>query len=140
VSEPLGLGLVGTDSFGTFCPQAYAEMPDVAVVAVADVDLQCAQRVVPPGARAYGDYDELLADPAVEIVAINTPPYLHGAMARQAAQAGKHVFVEKPLATSMEEATALTRCLRTRERPAGRLLESLQVPNHAEDQGLGQGF
>jgi predicted dehydrogenase len=112
MSEPLGLGLVGAGNFGAFCLQAYDEMPEVTVIAVADVDLERARSVAPRGVQVCGDYQALLADPAVQIVAINTPPFLHGVMARQAAEAGKHVFVEKPLATSLEEATAALRAAR----------------------------
>jgi predicted dehydrogenase len=42
----------------------------------------------------------------VDIVHIGTPPYLHGPMARQAAERGKHVFVEKPFATTLTDAHA----------------------------------
>ena len=104
--KPLGLGLVGAGGFGAFCLAAYAEMNEVSVVAVADTDLARAQAAAPPEASVYGTYRALLADPAVRIVAINTPPFLHGSMAHQAAKAGKHIFVEKPLATSSEEASA----------------------------------
>jgi predicted dehydrogenase len=113
MSEPFGLGLVGAGSFGGFCLEAYAEMPEVTVIAVADIDLERARTVAPQGASVYGDYRALLADPAVQIVAINTPPFLHGIMACQAAEAGKHIFVEKPLATSLEGATAAVQAART---------------------------
>ena len=62
------------------------------------------RRVAPAGASVYGDFEALLADPAVDIVHIGTPPFLHGPMARRAAERGKHVFVEKPLATTLEDA------------------------------------
>ncbi|MCZ7573444.1 MAG: Gfo/Idh/MocA family oxidoreductase [Ardenticatenaceae bacterium] len=110
--EPFGVGLVGAGGFGAFCLEAYSELPEVRVVAVADTDLERAQRVAPPRATVSSDYRALLADPAVQIVAINTPPFLHGPMARQAAEAGKHIFVEKPLATSLEEAVAAVEAAR----------------------------
>ncbi len=106
MSRAMGLGLVGVGGFGAFCIGAYEAMEQVAVVALADVDDARARKAAPPGARVYADYAQLLADPAVEVVAINTPPHLHGPMARRAAEAGKHVFVEKPLATSREAAEA----------------------------------
>ncbi len=101
---PLGLGLVGAGGFGGFCLAAFAEMPEIRVVAVADTGLGRAQAAAPEGARVYGDYRAMLDDPAVQIVAINTPPHLHADMVRQAAAVGKHIFVEKPLATSLEQA------------------------------------
>jgi predicted dehydrogenase len=52
-------------------------------------------------------YDELLADGAIDAVAVATPASTHFALARQALRAGKHVFVEKPLTSSAEEARQL---------------------------------
>lgn len=112
MNEPLGLGLVGAGWFGAFCLEAYKELPDVKVVAVADVDPARARVAAPEDATIYANFEAMLADEAVQIVAINTPPYLHGKMARQAAEAGKHIFVEKPLATSMAEAQAAVRAVR----------------------------
>jgi len=110
--EPLGVGLVGAGGFGEFCSAAFQAMRDVRLVAVADVIEARAARCAPPGAQVYTDYAALLADPAVDIVAINTPPHLHAAMVVEAAAAGKHLFVEKPLATSMLDGIAAVRAAR----------------------------
>ena len=107
MTPPLGLGLVGVGWFGALCLEAYGQMPEIVVVAVADQEVEHARSVAPPGAHLYEDYGALLRDPAVDIVAINTPPYLHGEMAVQAVEAGKHVFVEKPLAISLDAAVAV---------------------------------
>ena len=103
-SQGYGLGLVGSGAFGEFCLAAYAEMEDISIIAVADIDFQRAQKLAPEGAKVYNDFREMLSDPDVEIVAINTPPYLHGKMVRMAAEAGKHIYVEKPFALSLDEA------------------------------------
>lgn len=108
MNRPLGLGLVGAGRFGAFCLTAYHEMSEIAIAAIADSEPGHAQAIAPSGARVYGNYRALLADPRVQIVAIHTPPFLHGHIATEAAQAGKHVFVEKPLATSLEEAKSAT--------------------------------
>jgi len=100
----LGLGLVGAGAFGEFCLKAYSAMKEISIVAVADIDSQRASELAPHGAKVYREYTELLADQDVSIVAINTPPFLHGKMIRMAAEAGKHIFVEKPLAINLEEA------------------------------------
>lgn len=55
------------------------------------------------GGRVYADYAELLADPSVEAVVLATPHFLHHAQVMQALRSGKHVFVEKPIATTLAE-------------------------------------
>jgi predicted dehydrogenase len=101
--HPLGVGLVGVGGFGEFCLAAFAEMPEIVVSAATDVDPDRAQKAMAFGAHVYPRYEDMLADPTVEIVAINTPPQLHARMTEQAAAAGKHIFVEKPLATSLQD-------------------------------------
>ena len=56
--------------------------------------------------KAYGSYDALLADPAVEVVYVALPNHLHVEYARKAAEAGKHVLVEKPVALTRAELVA----------------------------------
>ncbi|MGE0582142.1 MAG: Gfo/Idh/MocA family protein [Steroidobacteraceae bacterium] len=58
-------------------------------------------------ARGTGDWRRLVADPAVDVVDICTPNYLHREMALAAIAAGKHVYCEKPLANTAREAAAL---------------------------------
>ncbi len=100
-SVPCGIGLVGAGAFGQFCLAAFAELPDVQIAAVADTDAARAERFAAQyGARAYASLDAMLADPAVQIVALNTPPALHAAQGLAVLQAGKHLFGEKPLALS----------------------------------------
>lgn len=56
-----------------------------------------------PNIRSYGSVAELLADPSLELVVINTPSFTHVDLARQALLAGKHVLLEKPVATTVAE-------------------------------------
>ncbi len=103
MAEP-GIGIVGLGGFGVFCLAAFADMSEITVAAAADSDPHRAAIAEEFGARVYTRYEDLLADPGVQIVAINTPPYLHARMAIEAARAGKHLFVEKPLATALDDA------------------------------------
>lgn len=66
------------------------------------------------GARGpiFTDYEDMLADPRLDAVIVATPDRLHAAQALAAARAGKHVFVEKPMATAVEDADALVRTCR----------------------------
>jgi UDP-2-acetamido-3-amino-2,3-dideoxy-glucuronate N-acetyltransferase len=60
-----------------------------------------------PAAKSYGSYEELLADNAVDAVAIATPASTHGKLVRQALGAGKNIFVEKPLCLDVADAEDL---------------------------------
>src|SRR3954453_19804506 len=60
-----------------------------------------------PGARTTDDFDAVLADPSVDAVAIATPPATHYPLVKRALEAGKHVLVEKPLATCTAQAEEL---------------------------------
>lgn len=57
--------------------------------------------------KAYGSYDEMLADPAVDIVYVATPNTLHAPQVRACLDAGKHVICEKPFTTTAADAEAL---------------------------------
>jgi predicted dehydrogenase len=60
-----------------------------------------------PGVHTCADFDEMLADSTVDAVSIATPPSTHFPLARKALEAGKHVLVEKPLATTAAHAQEL---------------------------------
>src|SRR3954470_220850 len=60
-----------------------------------------------PDVIIYRSLDELLADPAIDLVVVNTPNYLHYEYAKKALKAGKHVVVEKPFTATVEEAKEL---------------------------------
>lgn len=105
--------MVGCGRFGEFCLSAFATIPNLKLIGVADRDQRRAEVTATTfGVTAYPDYEGLLADPGVDLVAINTPPALHAPMTLAAAAAGKHVFCEKPLATTIDDATAVVRAVR----------------------------
>ena len=72
--------------------------------------------------NVYTDYRDLLARDDIAAVSIATPDFAHRDLAVAAAQAGKHILVEKPLATTVEDAAAILRSRRQSRRQAhGRL-------------------
>ena len=108
-TSPLSLGLIGPRGFGAFCTGAYHDAGVARVVAFAGRD----PKALADTAKQYGvshtytDWREMLLNPDVEAVHIVTPPDRHAEMALAAVQAGKHVFVEKPLATTAADAEAI---------------------------------
>ncbi len=79
--------------------------------------------------RAYGSYEELLADPAIEAVYNPLPNHLHVPWSVKAAQAGKHVLCEKPIALTAEEARSL---LKARDRAGVLITEAFMVRTHPQ--------
>jgi predicted dehydrogenase len=113
----LGVGLIGSGFMGRTHAFAFANagrvfrLPvAVSLELLADVDAQqAADAAAALGfRRATGDWRALVADPAVQIVAITTPNALHKEMALAAIAAGKHVYCEKPLAPAPADALEMT--------------------------------
>lgn len=104
-----GFALIGAGLFGQRHAQAYSRHHAVDFVAVCDIDAERARKTAEQfGARRhYSDVAALLADPDVDAVSIVTPDHAHRALAIACAAAGKHMLVEKPLATTIEDAEAI---------------------------------
>lgn len=99
------------------------------VVAIASRELSKAERAaealgVP---KAYGSYEELLADPAIEAIYNPLPNNLHVPWSIRAAEAGKHVLCEKPLGVTADEARNL---LAVRDRTGVKIGEAFMVRTH----------
>ena len=104
----LGIGAIGLGRAFTFMRPAFAASPGVALVAAADPRPEARTRFTEEfGGNAYARVDDLLRDARVEAVYIATPHQFHAAHAIAAAQAGKHVLVEKPMALTIAEAEAM---------------------------------
>src|SRR6185312_6941880 len=107
--EPLGTAIVGYGYWGPNLARNIAESTLMRLAALCDHD-EAQRRTFRqrhPDARAVRELDAVLADPAIEAVVIATPPQTHYALAKRALQAGKHVLVEKPLATRLDDAYEL---------------------------------
>ena len=99
---PTGVAVVGLGYWGPNLLRVLADNPDAEVKWICDLDRERLQRFRRryPGAGTTTHFERVLADPAVETVVIATPVHTHYGLAAEALQAGKHVFVEKPLAPS----------------------------------------
>lgn len=82
----------------------FASNPNVELVAFADPVIERAQEMATQyGGKSYASYEDLLANEKVDAVSVCTPNYLHASISIAAANAGAHVLVEKPMATTEEE-------------------------------------
>jgi predicted dehydrogenase len=108
LSSAIGIGVIGAGILGKRHVRVFSELTGSRVEAVADTAFERAEKAAGAvGGRAYPDYTSLLADSAVDAVVVATPDHLHYEPVMAALQAGKHVFVEKPLATDLREARAM---------------------------------
>jgi predicted dehydrogenase len=103
------VAVVGLGYWGPNLLRALFELEDVEVSYICDLDPERLDRYARryPSARATRDYDNVLSDPTVDAVVIATPVFSHFGLASRALTAGKHVFVEKPIASSSAEAGEL---------------------------------
>lgn len=102
--------VIGSGFMGGMLARTAAELPYVECVGAADVDVGRARQVASAyGGNAYEDYEEMLEREKPDAVIIATPEPAHRAPALAAAAAGCHVFMEKPLATTLEDADAIIR-------------------------------
>jgi predicted dehydrogenase len=108
-SIPVRIAVVGLGYWGPNLARNLYELDDAELVAICDLkrDRLNGLRRKLPGVRRTTSYRDVLADPSIEAVAIATPVSTHFELARAALEAGKHVFVEKPLAASAAEGAEL---------------------------------
>lgn len=102
MAQPIRFALAGYGAFGRFHARSIAKTPGATLVAIATPGeaSAAAARADFPDAHIHRDWPGLIADPAIDAIAIATPNHLHAEIAVAALEAGKHVLVEKPMATS----------------------------------------
>jgi predicted dehydrogenase len=124
IHPPVRVGVVGLGYWGPNLVRNLHELPEAEVVCACDRRPEALARVARrfPAVGYCRDLDAVLDDPTIEAVAIATPVATHHALAAAALDAGKHVFVEKPLAATLDEGADLVR----RARRAGLVL----MPGH----------
>ncbi|MCD6431686.1 Gfo/Idh/MocA family oxidoreductase, partial [Candidatus Bathyarchaeota archaeon] len=103
-TKKINLGLIGLGFIGKVHLKNCMKLKSARVVAVADVSkraLRFAQRMGVK--KLFTDYHELLKQPDIDAVLISLPTFLHAPCAISAAEEGKHIFLEKPLARNTKE-------------------------------------
>jgi phthalate 4,5-cis-dihydrodiol dehydrogenase len=124
----LRLGVIGLGRAFSLMVPTFAHHPHVEIIAGTDLRADARERFASDfAARAHASVEALVDDPRVEAVYISTPHEFHAAQAAIAAAAGKHVLVEKPMALSLADCTAMIDAART----AGVVL--MVGPSHSFD-------
>jgi predicted dehydrogenase len=112
------VAIVGCGYWGQNLIRNFADLADVEVAAVCDFNLKALARIKHryPAVELKQDYQQVLSDSHIHAVVIATPASTHYPFAQQALRAGKHVLVEKPLATSTEQVLDLMELAEKRDR------------------------
>jgi len=104
MSEKLGIGIIGYGGFGPFVHKAWNSLDDAEVRAVSDMN---PERHPEDRVHFTTDWTELLDDARLDIIAVITPPSTHADIAHSVMESGKHLLVDKPIATTLEDAQML---------------------------------
>jgi len=97
--------VIGSGGRGRLLTSEFKEI-GVEMAAVCDVyepNLEAGLKAASSGARGYGDYRKMLEDKTIDVVIVATPDHWHAQMTIDAVEAGKDVYVEKPMAHTIEE-------------------------------------
>ncbi len=112
MERKLKLGIVGLGALAqtTHLP-IFKKMPTVEISAICDVDVRKLDHIGRKFniKKRYADFQEMIKDDKIEAIAIITPNHLHAPMSIAALKFGKHVFCEKPMSTTIEEAEEMIR-------------------------------
>jgi len=119
VNDQVGLGFIGSGIRGTQLIDDFKSIPGLRMLAVCDLYDGCLQRAkeqISPGIQTGKDYRGVLDRKDVDAVVIATPDHLHKRMVLDALQAGKHVYIEKPMTWSLEEGPEIIAAAKSAER------------------------
>jgi predicted dehydrogenase len=118
-NDRIRLGAIGTGDRGSYLMRILNSLPDaewVAVCDVYDVRREAAVKLTGGHTAAYTDYRELLERKDIDAVLIATPDHWHATMVVDACQAGKDVYVEKPMTSLPEQGQAVVKAARENKR------------------------
>jgi predicted dehydrogenase len=104
-TEQIGYGVIGVGIWGQIHIRTLLSDPKVRLVAVCDINETKAKEIADQYGipKVFTSYEEMLKDPEVEAVSVATPDFAHGEPALAVVQSGRHLLVEKPMATTIEE-------------------------------------
>jgi predicted dehydrogenase len=145
MSEARAVHRVGILGCGNVFPRygvGLKRYPELQVVRAGDIDVERAKEAADRyGYPAFGDDADLYADDSVEIIVDLTPPSMHATTVIRALAAGKHVYVEKPLATTVEDGRRILEASSDAQRIVGSapdifLGNAGQTARRAVDDGL----
>jgi predicted dehydrogenase len=126
----LRVGIIGPSrvaAYAMIAPARAHPRVEVAAIAGRSRDRAAAYAARHEIARVHGDADALIADPGIDLVYIATPPLAHAALAIAALEAGKAVFIEKPVAMTAAQARAIADAAAAAGRPA---IEAFHYRHH----------
>ena len=108
-TQPIGYGIIGAGIWGQLHARVLAADERVNLLAVCDLDQAKARQVAERHGipRVYGSHEDMLRDPAIAAVSVTTPDFAHAAPALAAVRSGRHLLVEKPFTTTVDEALAI---------------------------------
>ncbi len=105
----LKVGVIGCGYWGPNLIRNFNALPDAEVAAIADLDEKRLAHVglLYPGALKTTDHMKIIEDPTIDAVVVATPMSTHFRLGKQVLEAGKHLFLEKPMATTSDDCRAL---------------------------------
>lgn len=126
------VAIVGAGILGSRHARVFRELDESELIAVVDVDAARAQRVAEAnGAKAFTDLKQLLSTVDVDAISVATPDHLHRGPVLKALGAGKHVLLEKPLATTADDARAIVNAVEKNKRVTMVNFSQRYVSDHA---------
>ena len=114
-NSKIHVGLIGCGGMGRANLGNCARQPDVVVTAACDVSearLEATVEAYKPTCKGYGDFREMLQQPDLDAVIIATPPHWHCLQAIAACEAGKDIYVQKPMTLHLGESFAIRNAVR----------------------------
>lgn len=110
------VGMIGAGFTGGIHASSYANVPDTELVAIVDVDMKRAEELANRfNTKAYNNFQTMLNECKIDMIDVCLPTNLHKEYVLKAAKADKHVFCEKPLARSLEDAEVMIETCKSAE-------------------------